>query len=381
MIELIELGKECEIITKGTTPTTLGKKFKSNGVGFLRAQNIINNNVLINDDILYIDNETHNNELKRSQIYDGDVLLTIAGTIGRTAIVKNIDKALNCNQAVAIIRLGNSKINKEYLCHFIASPIAQEQFFKGMVTATIPNLSLAQVRKLQIPLPPLETQQKIAAILDAADTLRQKDKALVAKYDELTQALFLDMFGDPVSNPKGWEIYNFGKVVLNKDSKRVPIKSADRDLINGIYPYYGASGIIDYVDDFVFEEENLLIGEDGANLITRNSPIAFIASGKYWVNNHAHVLGFNGVALLIYLKHYINSINLEPYITGSAQPKLNRGNMDKIIVSIPPLSLQTQFAERVAIIEKQKAIAQASLEKSEGLFNSLLQKAFKGELV
>jgi type I restriction enzyme S subunit len=184
-----------------------------------------------------------------------------------------------------------------------------------------------------------------------------------------------------VSNPKGWEIYNFGKVVLNKDSKRVPIKSADRDLINGIYPYYGASGIIDYVDDFVFEEENLLIGEDGANLITRNSPIAFIASGNYWVNNHAHVLGFNGVALLIYLKYFINSINLEPYITGSAQPKLNRGNMDKIKVSIPPLLLQNQFAERVAVIEQQKAIAQASLDKSEELFNSLLHKAFKGELV
>lgn len=231
-----------------------------------------------------------------------------------------------------------------------------------------------------VKIPPLEQQKKIAAILDAADAYRQKTKALIAKYDELTQSLFLDMFGDPVTNPKGWEKEKFGDLVENKDSKRVPIKSADRDNSEGTTPYYGASGVIDFVEGFTHEGDNLLIGEDGANLVTRTKPIAFIAKGKYWVNNHAHVLGENGSCKLKYLEFFINSIDLKPYVSGSAQPKLNRKNMDSILVSNPPIELQNQFAKSVQAIETQKAQAQSSLEKAEELFNSLLQRAFKGEL-
>ena len=390
-MRIVELGTECEIITKGTTPTTLGKTFTSSGIGFLRAQNVINSQVLIDSELLYIDNETHNNELKRSQIKEGDILLTIAGTIGRTAIVPAVDMELNCNQAVAIIRLGNSKINKEFLCHFIASPNAQDQFFKGMVTATIANLSLAQVRKLQIPLPPIETQQKIAAILDAADTLRQKDKALVAKYDELTQALFLDMLGDPVSNPKGWE-----KVELKSlcSFKKKSIKP--EDIVQG--ENYVALDSIEKVTGKITTLYNVDKGE--------------LKSNKFWFDNSYILYGklrpyLNKVALpyfegvcstdIIPIQPIYNKSN-RTFITsilrhnsfvafadercsGANLPRISPTEVEKYSTINPPLNLQTQFAERVAIIEKQKAIAQASLEKSEELFKSLLQKAFKGELV
>ena len=188
------------------------------------------------------------------------------------------------------------------------------------------------------------------------------------------------MFGDPVTNPKGWEPSKLGLVVENKDSKRKPVKSSDRENMDGDYPYYGASGIIDYVNWFTHEGDNLLIGEDGANLLARSKPIAFIAKGQYWVNNHAHVLGFNGKALLVFIEFFINLIDLSNYVTGSAQPKLNRKNMDQIKIFCPPIELQKQFAERVQAIKTQKAQAQASLAQAEDLFNSLLQRAFKGEL-
>ena len=188
------------------------------------------------------------------------------------------------------------------------------------------------------------------------------------------------MFGDPMINPKGWESSKLGLLVENKDSKRIPVKSIDRDNMSSEFPYYGASGVIDYVDDYTHEGDNLLIGEDGANLLARSTPIAFIAKGQYWVNNHAHVLGYNGKSLLVFLEFYINLINLSPYISGSAQPKLNRKNMDQIEVYCPPLKLQNQFADRVQAIEEQKAQAEASLAQAEDLFNSLLQRAFKGEL-
>lgn len=393
MMELIELGNECEIITKGTTPTTLGKSFTTIGVGFLRAQNVINGNVLIDEDILYIDNETHNNELKRSQIFDGDVLLTIAGTIGRTAIVKNINIQLNCNQAVAIIRLGDSKISKEYLCHFIASPNAQEQFFKGMVTATIANLSLAQIRKLKIPLPPLPQQQKIANILDAADALRQNDKALIAKYDELTQALFLDMFGDPVSNPKGWEKVKFSEVgKLDRGKSKHRPRNAP-ELLGGKYPLIQTGDIANsggYITNYksTYSEIGLLqskLWESGTLCITIAANIAKTGILTFDACFPDSVVGFipNEFTNNEYTQYWMSFLQkiIEDAAPESAQKNINLAILKDLDFPLPPIDLQNQFAERVAVIEEQKAIAQKSLEQSESLFNSLLQKAFKGELV
>lgn len=152
-----------------------------------------------------------------------------------------------------------------------------------------------------------------------------------------------------------WPMVKLGDVVSNCNFRRVPLKKADRAERQGDYRYYGASGVIDYIDDFIFDGEYLLIGEDGANLLSRSTPIAFHASGKFWVNNHAHILECNGKADLGFLAYYINSINLEPYITGSAQPKLNRGNLDSILIPLPPLEEQKRIA---AILDKADVVRQ-----------------------
>ena len=123
--------------------------------------------------------------------------------------------------------------------------------------------------------------------------------------------------------PPGWLWANFGEVTFNRDGDRVPVRKADRENQDKTYDYYGASGVIDKVADFLFDQPLLLIGEDGANLINRSTPIAFIAEGKYWVNNHAHVVDLVSRDLMDYVALYLNSISLEPYITGMAQPKMN----------------------------------------------------------
>tara|TARA_R110000751_G_scaffold69425_1_gene141024 strand:- start:30349 stop:31500 length:1152 start_codon:yes stop_codon:yes gene_type:complete len=150
-----------------------------------------------------------------------------------------------------------------------------------------------------------------------------------------------------------WPLVKLGNIVENCNSKRIPLKQADRAQRNGSYRYYGASGVIDYVDDYLFDGDYLLIGEDGNNLISRSTDIAFHANGKFWVNNHAHVLTSNGNADLGFLVHYINSINLEPFITGSAQPKLNKKNLDAIEIPLPPLDEQKRIA---AILDKADVI-------------------------
>ena len=131
----------------------------------------------------------------------------------------------------------------------------------------------------------------------------------------------------PFDIPDNWKFVRFGELMINRDSERIPVSVADRRKKKKIYDYYGASGVIDSIDDYLFDEELLLIGEDGANLLARTRPIAFIAKGKYWVNNHAHVLDICCDVDLEYICYYINSISLQPYVTGMAQPKMNQENM------------------------------------------------------
>ena len=189
----------------------------------------------------------------------------------------------------------------------------------------------------------------------------------------------------PFEIPEGWSWARFGSYLVNRDSERIPVSVATRKKIEKTYDYYGASGVIDKVDDYLFDKPLLLIGEDGANLVARSTPIAFIARGKYWVNNHAHVLDSNTETQLRYVESYINSINLEPYLTGTAQPKLNQDRMNTILLPVPPLGEQRRI---VAALDKYLALVDG-IERDrtdlDGLLAQLKSKvldlAVRGELV
>lgn len=154
----------------------------------------------------------------------------------------------------------------------------------------------------------------------------------------------------PFELPMGWEFCRLGDATINRDAERVPLSSEERSSRQGQYDYYGASGIIDKIDDFLFDKPLLLIGEDGANLINRTTPIAFIANGRYWVNNHAHVLDGVSEGFLKYVGLYINSINLEQYITGTAQPKMNQAKMNTILLGLAPEKEQQRILSKVDIL-------------------------------
>nr|WP_237736587.1 restriction endonuclease subunit S [Pseudomonas aeruginosa] len=260
--------------------------------------------------------------------------------------------------------------------YYMLSAFKLERFSEG---AGVPTLNRNLVHDELIPLPPLSEQKRIAAILDKVDAIRRKRQQAIQLADDFLRAVFLDMFGDPVSNPKGWEVKPLGSLVVNKDGKRIPIKASDRADMAGEYPYYGASGVIDYVNDFIFEGRHLLIGEDGANLLARSTPIAFIADGRYWVNNHAHVLGEKNGLSLDYLAFSINMRGLESFVSGSAQPKLNQENLNKIPIQVPPLILVDKFS--AILNECQEYMGKMIISEPEFLFGSLSQKAFSGQLV
>ncbi|MBP7152057.1 MAG: restriction endonuclease subunit S, partial [Paludibacteraceae bacterium] len=188
--------------------------------------------------------------------------------------------------------------------------------------------------------------------------------------------------------PSDWEVKELGEIAEFLDGKRKPIKDEDRSKIQGIYPYYGASGIIDYVNDYIFDDELILLGEDGANIINRSSPLAFKVSGKIWINNHAHVLKpINGYEIG-FVTEFLESIKYDKYNTGTAQPKLNKEICSGIPVLCPPLPEQRAIAACLsawdnAITKVQALLAQKELRKK-WLMQQLLSgkkrlKGFGGE--
>ncbi|MFZ2632154.1 MAG: restriction endonuclease subunit S [Desulfosalsimonadaceae bacterium] len=176
----------------------------------------------------------------------------------------------------------------------------------------------------------------------------------------------------------GWEKKTLDQIAENLDSKRIPITKADR--VSGEYPYYGASGIVDYVADYIFDCDTLLISEDGANLIARSTPVAFPASGKYWVNNHAHILKFENMTTQRFVELYLESIPLDEYITGAAQPKLNQKALNSIPIPFPPHAEQQRIIgildEAFDGIATAKANAEKNLQNARALFESHLQSVF-----
>lgn len=238
----------------------------------------------------------------------------------------------------------------EYL-YYVVSHMHLEKYFTG---ATIPHIYFKDYKNEEFNLDSVDEQKQIVNILGKCETIIKSRKRELKLLDDLIKARFVEMFGDPVINPMSWEKKRFDEICENLDSRRKPISSSDR--VGGIYPYYGASGIVDYVEDYIFNENILLVSEDGANLLMRSTPIAFSVSGKVWVNNHAHVVRFKEMCLQKYVEIYFSLIDISDNITGSAQPKLNQAKLNAMLIPIPDSSLLEQYRKFINRIDKSKVV-------------------------
>lgn len=416
------------VITKGSTPTTYGFKYEKIGINFIKVENIVDGLIDQNTINEFISDDAHN-YLKRSQLKEDDILFSIAGTIGRTTVTRKLDLPANTNQAIAIIRCPWKYLNPKYVRLMLDSPILFNSFRRKSRGVGIYNLSLSDIKELVIPIPPLNEQKRIALKIEElfslidfqSNTLLKTKKLLVSNKKSILRNAFngnltnlwrklnpsessenmmieirkerekknLEKFENSIHKtlnlPDNWEHGTLGIITENHDGKRIPISKIKRAEIKGQYPYYGASGIIDYVNKPLFKGKYLLIGEDGANLLSRTTPIAFIADGEFWVNNHAHILKTLGRMPLEFLSYYINSIDLSEWVTGTAQPKLNQANMNKIPIPIPSISEQNEI---IKIIEQEFSIVDKQIEFIKNWKNhltllrtSILKQAFEGKLV
>ena len=268
----------------------------------------------------------------------------------------------------------NEDILPDYLQEYFHSEQFQNSIALSSTGSTRVSLKLAKIADLRIAVPSISDQRHmIIAIQHVSDLISAQNSAL-CKLDELVKSRFIELFGDPETNPKRWTRQRLDQICENLDSRRVPITSTDRKA--GNYPYYGASGIVDYVEGYIFDEDILLISEDGANLVMRSTPIAFSVSGKVWVNNHAHVVRFETKATQKYIEICFELTDISGSITGTAQPKLNQAKLNAMMFCVPPIELQEQFATFVEQVDKSKLAVKQSLEKLETLKKSLMQQYF-----
>src|SRR5208283_2356677 len=171
-----------------------------------------------------------------------------------------------------------------------------------------------------------------------------------------------------------WEYVSLGEVSVNHDAVRVPVKESERK--PGPFPYYGASGVVDHVDSYLFDGEYLLVAEDGENLRTRQTPLAFIARGRFWVNNHAHILQGSSRALTRFLHYALAAGDIAPYLTGAVMPKLTQANLNRIPILLPPMREQERIVDLLAALDDKIELNRRITETLEATTLALFKSWF-----
>ena len=370
------LGNICRFV-RGPFGGTLKKEiFKPTGYAVYEQQHAIYRKLEFR---YYIDKQKYE-ELKRFAVRPGEMIVSCSGTIGKTFVIPENAPEGVINQALLKLT-PTSRINVFYLQYFFDNTISKilNSVARGGAIKNVP--SVEELKAIKIPIPTLEVQQRLVEVLDNFEKIcsdlniglpaeieaRQKqyeyyrDKLLTfaetgntilsraeqsraeqsrAEQSRAEQSRALIKLLQYVF---GYAVVTLEDIAENCDSMRKPVTSGKREA--GEYPYYGASGIVDYVKDYIFDGDYLLVSEDGANLLTRSTPIAFSISGKNWVNNHAHVLKFDCYETRRFVEFYLNSIDLAPYISGGAQPKLNQKNLNRIEIPLPSQERQKYIVD------------------------------------
>ncbi|MFV8352567.1 restriction endonuclease subunit S [Flavobacterium sp. XS2P14] len=393
-MQKIELHKVCKI---GNGFAFKSEDYLKAGIPLLRISNINNGVVNFKDDTICVA-ENYLETKKDFIVEKGDVVIALSGaTTGKYGIYISNEPAL-LNQRIGIIKSNVSKkLDSKYFYFYLN--ILKDEILRKAGGAAQPNISTKEIGILEIPLPNLPTQQKIATILDKADELRQYNKQLIEKYDALTQSLFLDMFGDPVNNEKGWEKKKLGDLGVFKNGLNYS-KSANGKKVKilGVGDFKDYWKISNYDNLSIIEIESFpskdFLLEDGDLIFVRSNGNKDLVGRCLIAYPNGEKVTYSGFCIRfrknnshlneMYLVQLMRNKLFKKYIfkngRGANIQNINQELLSNIEIQLPPLNLQNQFAERVQLIEIQKQQAQEALAKSENLFQSLLQRAFKGEL-
>jgi len=396
-VQISEIG----LVFNGKTPSKTEQR--NTGEPILKIKDIDSNGNFSSFDS-FVDKEFYEKNFKR-KLEEGDTLFLNAAHNSTHVVSKNyyVPKALEGIIPTGewlIVRGNNENANKRFLNYYLTSP--QGLFYiKDLVKGI--HLYPKDVKRIMVPLPPLETQKKIAEILDRADALLQQDKKIIEKYDQLTQSVFLDMFGDPALNQKEWPFSKLGDNIDLKSQNGLYVPKECYTTVDGIEMVHMSDafyGIVQRgtmkrvkislrdVEKYSLEENNILIARRSLNYEGAAKPCRIPYSIEPLVYESSLIrikLNQKKVNPLFFYYYMSNERARQKYVykhvTKSTISGINNQGLNQIKIYLPPVRLQNLFATIVEKIEEQKQLAQKSLEKSEELFQSLLQRAFKGKLV
>jgi type I restriction enzyme S subunit len=326
-----------------------------------------------------------------SLVPEGSILF---GTRVNVANVGRTRKEIAISQDLTGIVPDENKIDPDFFVWHLLFNQAKirDRYSQG---STIQGMLTDDLKSLPLLSPPLPEQHRIAAILSTVDEQIQQTEETLEITKEVKNGLRQDLVIEGIGHntfkefrigpfeyeiPQSWDVTTVAECAENRDSDRIPVKSSKREDMDGEIPYYGASGCIDHVDDYLFDGTFLLIAEDGKNLLRRTRPISFKITGKSWVNNHAHILDPNDDMSLEYLLNYFEILKYDPFVTGMDQIKLNQTNLNRIKVPKPPLEEQERIAEILRSVTQKMGRGESRLEKLEQLKRGLMQDLLTGKV-
>ena len=379
---VVKLADICQKIGSGATPRGGKEAYRAEGIALVRSQNVLDFS-FSSDGLAYI-NDEQADKLRNVGLQSGDVLLNITGdSVARACLMDDDYLPGRVNQHVAIIRVDESKAVNSYLLYYLQwrkSHLLQ----LASAGATRNALTKGMIEQLEIDLPSLDEQRKVVGILGS---IQNKIKLNHEINDNLlwqAQALYKDRFIDlkPFNGkmPPDWQLGTVSEIIELHDSKRIPLSSRERANLTKIYPYYGATSVMDYVDRYLFDGIYLLLGEDGTVVDDKGFPILQYVEGKFWVNNHAHIItGKNGFTVeTLYLLFSLT--NVRSIVTGAVQPKISQANLNNVSVVIPSKAELSTFNSIVQPIFSQIRNLRAESDRLASTRDILLPRLMSGEI-
>lgn len=383
-------------------------QFTDKGIKLLNVGNINNGKVDLNKTKIYLSEEEATGTYKHFLVDEGDLLIACSGIVvdnfhNKIAFAEKEHLPLCLNTSTMRFKALNDEVDLNYFKYYLQTIHFTAQLRKLITGSAQLNFGPSHIKKIDVLLPPIETQKRISQILDDAAALRDKTRQLIKEYDALAQSIFLDMFGDTWTNPKNWKICNVEDVAKKEkySIKAGPFGSALKKEFysQSGYKIYGQEQVIkddfDYGDYYIndalfqnFKNCEISSGDILISLVGTFGKIAIVPRifEKGIINPRLMKISPDpNIIESVFFKKILQSdgvkMQLEFQSRGQTMGVLNLAIIRKIKIPVPPIDLQNQFIEKIALIEHQKELAKQELKESEDLFNCLLQKAFKGELV
>ena len=364
---VVKLGDVAERVDYGLTASA---KEDNEGPRFLRITDMQDDAV---DWSTVPSCECSEKEFKENELSVGDIVFARTGaTTGKSFLIRHLPRPSVFASYLIRVR-PTDEVDSKYLAYFFKSPQYWFQITAMAEGAAQPGVNSSKLKELEIPLPPLPEQKRIAAILDKADAIRRKRQQAIQLADDFLRAVFLDMFGDPVTNPKGWEVKPIGDVLKLSSGNGLSAKDMDS---SGSYPVYGGNGINGYHSEYMFKEPQLVIGRVGAycGVVHITQPYSWVTDNALYVKNLDQDVNVH------YLAKLLDISNLNQYAGKAAQPLVSGSRIYPLEMIFPPLQEQLKFEDvKVKYLESAKGFDFALLE-AEAMFSSLSQKSFRGEL-